>query len=83
MPVIAPKRHTTAGSENIHFRLDGVVVDGSTVYSQDQFKPLQDLRLQYVDKLRALLTGDQKKTLDAELAKAHQRWAARHKPNQH
>jgi Spy/CpxP family protein refolding chaperone len=43
----------------------------------DHFKPLRDLRQQYLDKLRAVLTDDQKKTLKDELEHAKQRWAER------
>lgn len=44
---------------------------------QDQFKPLQDLRQRYLDRLRALLTDDQKKKLNDELEHVKQRWAER------
>ena len=37
-------------------------------------KPLLDLRKQYMDKVRALLTDDQKKTLDQARERVHDRW---------
>lgn len=43
----------------------------------DLFKPLQDLRKQYTDKLRAELTDEQQKKLKEEMEHARQRWTER------